>query len=265
MLFPYKTVDSPFLFSFPSLHVELQPDSMLFENTIACGNTEFAFFCEHFGNPALQSILSPVCSSVRPICCLWDAVQAPNASSVPHSLDSLCAIPLSPSSLVAANADFLESARKLEAFIAHPAQEKPSAPSWQDSFSSLLSEVDALIHADEVSEDGVVNEYALNREPMLALLTEAQQWFAQAKESSASDPDGFTMLEKVRTSFDAAMKAFHAQREKELEAIAQRWLAINERSFLLSRYLSPEDAQFLLSNRRCLFHFAPFDSRLALR
>lgn len=74
----------------PLFHVELKPGSMFIIDQVMQGNAKFAFFCENYGKPELQSILSPICNSVKPICCLWNAVKAPNAASAPRSLDALC-------------------------------------------------------------------------------------------------------------------------------------------------------------------------------
>ena len=90
-LFSHYSLIHPFIACLvPSFHVELKPDSSFILDQIMQGNAKFAFFCENYGKPELQSILSPVCNSVKPICCLWDTVKAPNADSAPRSLDALC-------------------------------------------------------------------------------------------------------------------------------------------------------------------------------
>lgn len=261
---------------------------MFIVDQVMRGNTKFAFYCENYGKPELQSILSPVCLSVRPICCLWTHSAAPNAQPTPHSLDSLCTSCLLDSSSVAAHAAYLEAAGQLEERIAKSNKERSFVKSWQNSFSTMLAEIIAQVRADEFSADGVANEYALNRIQMQSIINDANMWFKKANETNTSGEDYREMCEKYRNMFNQEMNEFHEKRVKQLEierkrkeeedklaeiemenkriaqeeerraqqkAMVLHWSEINKNTYYLSSYISQSDIDFWLSNHNRVYFF----------
>ena len=51
------------------------------------GNTKYAFYASHFGDPLYHQVISPLCGSVKPVTVCTPSVTVPGLVSMSHPVE----------------------------------------------------------------------------------------------------------------------------------------------------------------------------------